>query len=126
MSPTAEPDAPFAVVCGSDSLVGNALLSRLRRARWRIVTIDPPGAVERRRGDQTPRPLEDRQQRSRRFGSNCGMTKCRHGRSFTRWWFPGPDSPCGTGQKSQDTAIRDLVDGGTLGCEHVMPLMSWR
>jgi NAD(P)-dependent dehydrogenase (short-subunit alcohol dehydrogenase family) len=38
--------------------------------------------------------------------------------------FAGPDSPRGTGQNSQDTAIRDLVDGAMLGSEHVMPLMT--
>ena len=46
MSPSADPDAPFAIVCGSDSLIGNALVLRLRDERWRIVTIDPPSADE--------------------------------------------------------------------------------
>ena len=84
MSPTAEPDAPFAVVCGSDSLVGNALLSRLRDERWRIVTIDPPGAVAHNAAAiRLHGPLEDPATWQALQGA-CGMTACRHGRSFTR------------------------------------------
>ena len=45
MSATSEPDAPVVIVCGSDSLVGKALVSRLGDERWRIITVDPPGAV---------------------------------------------------------------------------------
>ena len=56
VSPTAEPDAPFAVVCGSDSLVGNVAVPPSRRA---MADRDDRSARRRgtqRRGDQTPRP----------------------------------------------------------------------
>ena len=35
---------PVGVVCGSDSLVGKALVSRLTREGWDIITIDEDGA----------------------------------------------------------------------------------
>jgi hypothetical protein len=76
VSPKTEPDAPFAVVCGSDSLVGNALVARLRDERWRIITIDPPGAVEHNVAEiRLHGPLEE---------PATWQVECRHGRSFTR------------------------------------------
>lgn len=38
------PDRPVGVVCGSDSLVGRVLVSRLTREGWNIITIDDDGA----------------------------------------------------------------------------------
>jgi NAD(P)-dependent dehydrogenase (short-subunit alcohol dehydrogenase family) len=124
VSPEAEPDAPFAIVCGSDSLVGNALVSRLRDERWRIVTIDPPGAMEHNAAEIRLRgPLEDPAtwQALRHRLRDDGISP----RAFVHAvsGFAGPNSPRGTGQKSRYTATRDLVDGAMLGCDQVMPLM---
>src|SRR3954467_8440003 len=53
------PERPIGVVCGSDSLVGNALVSRFAREGWDIITIDDPGtrvhefASHRAEGDLT-------------------------------------------------------------------------
>lgn len=35
-----------AVICGSNSLVGKTLTSRLRRDGWDVVTVDPPGTAQ--------------------------------------------------------------------------------
>ena len=125
MSRTTEPDAPFGIVCGSDSLIGNALAAWLGDERWRIVTIDPPGALEHHAAEirlhgplEEPAPWQVLRQRLRDDGVSP--------RAFIHAvsGFAVPDSPFGTGQKSQDTAFCDLVDGAMFGCEHVMPLMT--
>jgi NAD(P)-dependent dehydrogenase (short-subunit alcohol dehydrogenase family) len=125
VSPPIEPDAPVAIVCGSDSLVGNALVFRLSDERWRIVTVDPPGAVEheaaeiRLRGPLAePATWQALQERLRGDGVSP--------RAFihTVSGFAGPDSPPDAALKDQDRAFRDLVESALLGNENVMPLMT--
>ena len=125
MSPKAEPDAPVAIVCGSDSLVGSALVSRLRDERWGVVTVDPPGVTSHHAAEirlhgplQEPATWQALPKRLRDDG--VAPLAFIHAVSG----YAGPDSPRGTGQKSQDTAFSDLVEGAMLGCNHVMPLMT--
>jgi NAD(P)-dependent dehydrogenase (short-subunit alcohol dehydrogenase family) len=125
VSPEAEPDAPVAIVCGSESLVGRALVSRLRDERWRIVTVDPPGAAEHHAAEirlygplQEPATWQALLKRLRDDG--VAPLVFIHAVSG----YAGPGSPRGAGQNSQDTAFSDLVEGAMLGCKHVTPLMT--
>ncbi|MGH2617184.1 MAG: SDR family NAD(P)-dependent oxidoreductase, partial [Thermomicrobiales bacterium] len=45
MSDRHESDSPLAVVCGSHTHIGGALVTRLRDTGWEVFTIDPPGAA---------------------------------------------------------------------------------
>ncbi|HEX2281785.1 MAG TPA: SDR family oxidoreductase, partial [Thermomicrobiales bacterium] len=125
MSLIPAPDAPVAIVCGSDSLVGNALVSRLGEAQWRIVTIDSPGADEHHAAESSfLGPLEDPAtwQALREHLRLDGLSP----RAFIHAvsGFAGPDSPRGADQKKAAATFCGLVDGAALGCEHIMPLMA--
>jgi NAD(P)-dependent dehydrogenase (short-subunit alcohol dehydrogenase family) len=125
MSFIPEQDAPVAIVCGTDSLVGNALVSRLRDERWRIVAIDPPGAVGQQAAEfRLHGPLAESAtwQALRDRLRDDGVSP----RAFIYAvsGFAGTDSPRGPGSKSQEAKFCDLADGAMLGCENVMPLMT--
>jgi NAD(P)-dependent dehydrogenase (short-subunit alcohol dehydrogenase family) len=125
VSANSEPVSPVAIVCGSDSLVGRALISRLGDERWRIITVDPPGAVPHHAAEtRLHGPLEETatwealQARLR----DDGLTP----RAFVHAvsGFASPDSSLGADQTCRETAFCDVVRGAALGCEHVMPLMT--
>jgi NAD(P)-dependent dehydrogenase (short-subunit alcohol dehydrogenase family) len=125
VSLTLERDAPVAIVCGNDSLVGNALVARLKDQRWRVATIDPLGADPHHGAEislygplgepATWQALRDRL-RDHRLSPQVFI----HAVSG----FAGPDSPRGAGLNSQGATSCELLDGATLGCENVMPLMT--
>ena len=125
MSLIPAPDARVAIVCGSDSLIGNALVSRLGEAGWRIVTIDPPGAVEHDAAEiRLQGPLDEpatwqalREQLPVDGASPRAFIHAVSG-------FTAPNSPRGAGQETPATTFCGLVDGATFGCEYVMPLMA--
>ena len=98
MSFIPEQDAPVAIVCGTDSLVGNALVSRLRDERWRIVAIDPPGAVGQQAAEiRLHGPLAEsatwQALRDRLRDDGVSPRAFIHAVSG----FAGTDSPCGPG-----------------------------
>ena len=115
----------MAIVCGSDGLVGKALVSRLSDERWRIITVDPPGAIPHHAAEtRLHGPLEETatwkalQLRLR----DGGMTP----RAFVHAMsgFAHPDTSLGADQTCRETAFCDVVRSAALGCEHVMPLMT--
>ena len=125
MSAKSEPDAPVAIVCGSDSLVGKALVSRLGDERWRIITVDPPGTAPHDAAEtRLHGPLEETgtwaalQARLR----DDGLTP----RAFVHAvsGFASPHRSLGADQKYRDMMFCDVVRSAALGCEHVMPLMT--
>jgi len=125
VSPTAEPDAPVAIICGSDSLVGAALVSRLGDERWRVVTIDQPGAAahhaaEIRLHGPLAEPATWQALRERLRDHGVAPRAFIHAVSG----YEGSDSPRGYRHTSQETAFCDLVEGAMLGCDHVMPVMT--
>jgi len=89
------------------------------------VAIDPLDAVEHHAAEISLHgPLEEpatwQALRERLRDEGVGPRAFIHAMSG----FAGPDSPGASGQKSQDPAFCDLIDGAMLGCEHVMPLMT--
>lgn len=125
MSATSEPDAPVAIVCGSDSLVGKALVSRLGEKRWRIITVDSPGAMSHHAAEIRLRgPLEE-------IATWETLLAClREDRITPRAFvhalsgFASPDSSLGSDEKCGETVYCDVVVSAALGCDHVMPLMT--
>jgi NAD(P)-dependent dehydrogenase (short-subunit alcohol dehydrogenase family) len=118
-------DAPVAIVCGSDSLVGKTLMSRLGDERWRIITVDPPGAMPHDAAEtRLHGPLEETatwaalQARLR----DEGLTP----RAFVHAvsGFVSPDSSLGPDQGRWESVFCDVVRSAALGCEQVMPLMT--
>jgi NAD(P)-dependent dehydrogenase (short-subunit alcohol dehydrogenase family) len=114
-----------AIVCGSDSLVGRALVSRLGDERWRIITVDPPRAVPHDVAEtrfhgplEEPGTWEVLQARLR----VDGLTP----RAFIHAvsGFASLDSSLGADQNCRETVFCDVVRSAALGCEHVMPLMT--
>jgi NAD(P)-dependent dehydrogenase (short-subunit alcohol dehydrogenase family) len=125
VSAKSAPDAPVAIVCGSDSLVGKALVSRLSDERWRIITVDPPGATASYGADiRHYGPLEE-------TGTWTALQARLHDggltpRAFVHAvsGFASPDCSLGPDQGNSETVFCDVVRSAALGCEHVMPLMT--
>jgi NAD(P)-dependent dehydrogenase (short-subunit alcohol dehydrogenase family) len=125
VSANSELVSPVAVVCGSDSLVGRALVSRLGDERWRIITVDPPGAVPHHAVEtRIHGPLEETAtwEGLQAHLRDDGLTP----RAFVHAvsGFASPDSSLGADQTCQETAFCDVVRSAALGCEHLMPLMT--
>ena len=125
MSAKSEPDAPVAIVCGSDSLVGKALVSRLGDERWRIITIDPPDAVPHFAAETSLQgPLEEI------ATWEALQARLREDRITPRAFvhavsgFVSPDSSLGADEKCGETVFCDVVGSAALACDHVMPLMT--
>jgi NAD(P)-dependent dehydrogenase (short-subunit alcohol dehydrogenase family) len=118
-------DYRLAVVCGSDSLVGRALVSRLHDNGWRIVTIDPSGARPHPAADASIRgdiwenaPWRELQQRIRDSGQPV--------RAFVHAVsdFDG-SSVLGNAEPAGQNAIdARIVRSAEAGAEHLLPLMS--
>jgi NAD(P)-dependent dehydrogenase (short-subunit alcohol dehydrogenase family) len=114
-----------AIACGSDSLVGKALVSRLGDEQWRIITVDPPGAVPHDAAEtRLHGPLEE-------TATWVALQECLRDdgltpRAFVHAvsGFASPDSSLGPDQNYRETAFCDVVRSAALGCEHVMPLMT--
>ena len=44
MRPSGAQPGSVAIVCGSSTVVGHALVTRLHQSAWDVVAADPPGA----------------------------------------------------------------------------------
>ena len=116
---------PAAVVCGSDTRIGAALVSRLADAGWEMFTLDPlgtaphPAASERFQGsieqDGVWTQLEARL-------SQRGTTP----RAFVHAIsdFAGPGHSNREMHPEADSTIAGIVRCAEVGCAHLMPLLN--
>jgi NAD(P)-dependent dehydrogenase (short-subunit alcohol dehydrogenase family) len=112
-------EPPVAVVCGSDTAIGAALVTRLRDEGWHVVTVDPagtqphPAASDRVQGEID----QDRVWTELAARLNQHDTTPRvfvHALSD----FAGPGAPIA------ESELTGIVHSAELGCDNLLPLMT--
>jgi NAD(P)-dependent dehydrogenase (short-subunit alcohol dehydrogenase family) len=125
VSAKSEPDAPVAIICGSDSLAGKALVSRLADERWRIITVDSPGAVPHHAAESRLHgPLEEIATWEAVQARLCEDRITPRAFIHAVSGFTSPDGSQDADEKRGEAVFCDVVRSAALGCEHVMPLMT--
>jgi NAD(P)-dependent dehydrogenase (short-subunit alcohol dehydrogenase family) len=118
-------EPPVGVVCGSDSLIGNALVSRLAAEGWHIVTVDDPGCREheqasfRAEGDLTDSRAWEAVHKQT---VDSGLEP--------RFFVHTPTAAIDAApvldltEKQWSTILDRNLRSAFLGCQHIMPLLS--
>lgn len=118
-------ERPVAVVCGSDTSVGSALVARMHRDGIGVVTVDMPGtvaspsvalALEGELGEETA--WADIQARIREGGKAPGMLIHAAGVS------EGPVRPLELEQAGWDSVLTQNLRSAYLACKYMMPAMT--
>jgi NAD(P)-dependent dehydrogenase (short-subunit alcohol dehydrogenase family) len=113
------------VVCGSDSLIGNALVSRFAREGWHIITIDDPGsraherASFRAEGDLTDGRVWEAASKHIVDG---GLEPLFFVHAPTAAFDPDPILDLSENQWSP--ILSRNLRSAFLGCQHTMPFLS--